>query len=673
MPAHRALSLVLCLALSLPPAAAHAGGASARLVYDAANLKLNSGNGYKTHSNASGTLAWGESYIMMSYAAMFRGTGEASYLVSLADHALSVLDQRDSAKKLKDWAGKSRPCWQATKYSSGNKPYCWVVHSGMIAYPMIDLVWLVKQNPALSSVPVSSTMTLNQAATKVLAEVEKVVATHDFQYVSGPKSGEGYYRGDPAAKAVVPTVAGKALPLNQMNTMGRTLVLLWKVTAKSAYLTKAKALATYLRNRMKAYGATYVWTYWGSTWSKGGGEDISHAAINADFAVLCHEHGLVFSTSDMQRLGRTLFDNIHKDTNTAADRVDGTGTSGSYKWAVGRWLNLSPYEPRVWPVAANIYRSTTSSTSGQVILSLANVARHAPPIREYTFYPYDWTDMGSYKKAAKYGANILLLPPDPKKHYALRLGYRASRAASVDQWKKPAYHKNHRLAITSGSAFTWVYVPYDPAIHYPYSGPRVLYQFTDSFSSGKGIEVMEVAAVKDPQILTSSAPAAKVGQAYSLTAKGSGDKPLLWGLAPGAPLGMKIGLQSGIISWTPSPGDVPGVSITLKLENDSGEASAKLSISVQGLTPDAGISDAGIPDARVQDLAGLADQGGKDSSPRDGKALLDQAASNDSVAGDQSVVEGGCQCRAGGAPPDWTLLSLLALGALIRRRRATEA
>jgi len=305
-----------------------------------------------------------------------------------------------------------------------------------------------------------------------------------------------------------------------------------------------------------------------------------------------------------------------------------------------------------------------------VILGLAQVARHAPNIREYTFYPYDWTDMGTYKKAAKYGANILILPPDPKKQYALKLGYRAFRTASVDQWKKPSYHANHRLALAS--AFTWVYVPYDPAIHFPYSGPRVLYQFTDSFSSGKGIEVMEVAEVKDPQILTLSAPAAKVGQAYVLTAKGSGDKPLLWGLTPGAPLGMKIGLQSGIISWTPGPGDVPGVSITLLLENDSGEASHKLSISVQGLTPDAGISDAGTPDAGVQDLAGLTDQGLADSLIPDGGALLDKGVSHDAAAGDQSVVAGGCQCRAAAAEGDLTLLTLLILLGLVplKRRRS---
>ena len=62
------------------------------------------------------------------------------------------------------------------------------------------------------------------------AEAKKVVATHDYQYKSGPKAGEGYYQGDPAATAVVPSVAGKALPLNQMNTMGRAQVLLWKAT-----------------------------------------------------------------------------------------------------------------------------------------------------------------------------------------------------------------------------------------------------------------------------------------------------------------------------------------------------------------------------------------------------------------------------------------------------------
>jgi hypothetical protein len=579
---------------------------------------------------------------------MFRGTGDVGHLVRLADHAQSVLAQRDSALGLTDYTGASRPCWQATKYTTTNQPYCFVVHSGMLAYPMADLALLVSQSPALQSHPLPGGQTLGQAAQSVLAEVEKIVATHDFQYKSGPGAGEGYYQGDPGAAALI-SFAGKAMPLNQMNAMGRTLVALWKATGKAAHQQKAQALAAYLKNRMTVSGATYLWTYWGDAWSSGKGEDISHASINADFAALCHQHGIVFNPQDMARLGRTLFEKIHKDTDTTADNIDGSGGTNTYKWAVGRWLSLAPFEPRAWAVAANIYRDLTTTTDGSALLGLANVARHAPPLREYTFYHVDWNDLGDHRKATAYGANILLEPVAPTQAHALRLGYRATLAASVDQWDGAKYHANQRLPATSGSAFVWVYVPYDPKIYLAYSQNKVLYQLTDAYVAGQGIEVKEVAAVQVPTIATQQAPPATVGVPYALTLQGSGDPPLLWSLTA-APAGMTVDLQTGALSWTPAAADVPAVQLQVRLVNDAGQATTTLSIQVIGTA-----SDGGHADGSVSDGAG-------DGPP---------AFGGDGLAGDGGGTVDGCGCGVGRRPvgrgASLCLLALLGL-ALLRRR-----
>ncbi len=679
MQAARSFLLILLL---LTPQLVHAQGASWRLLFDSSNAGFNGGNGYKTANNASGTLAWGESYIMMSYAAMYRATGEAQYLQTLADHALHVLDQRDNKKGLKDFAGKSRPCWQSSKYSADKKGYCWVVHSGMLTYPMVDLALLVNQAPALKALPVpNSKLSLGQATTTILAEVKKVAATHDFQFKSGPASNEGYYRGDPSAKNTAPAVAGKILPLNQMNAMGRTLVLLWKATGSTAYKDKAQRMARYFKNRMKLKGSTYVWTYWGTAWKQNGGEDISHAAINADFAVLSRQHGLVFNSTDMVYLAKTLIYNVHRTTDHAADRVDGYGTTNKYRWAVGRWLNLSPYDARVWPVAANIFRSVTKASAGQNFLGVANLCRYAPAVQHYTFYHVDWKDLGTYREALKYGANILTLPPDPKKPLALKLGYRASVSATIDQWegKSKKYILAHRLNKT-GSAWQWVYTPYWPGIYYPYTGKKeVLFQFTDKFISGKGIEVREVAPVKPPAILTKSLPVAQVGKAYAVTLKGSGDKPLVWRVEPPVS-GVVIGQQTGALKWTPLPSQAPGTVIKVALRNDSGQATRTFNVMVTGAPkPDAGTPkpDKGAapmydgasprPEASTPhpDLTGVKPDGPKPKSDS-AKPPADGAITPD-FRRDHVIKSEGCECRAGSMNDviPWWFAALIA-GLLLR-------
>ena len=681
---------LLLVGLLLAPIPVHAQGTSWRVLFDKVDQALNKGAGYKNSTNASGTLAWGESYIMMSYAAMFRATGAPRYLVSLADHALAVLDQRDNKKGLKDWANKSRPCWQASKYSSNGKGYCWVVHSGILVYPMVDLVLLLSQNPALKPLllPDGKT-TLAQAATTLLTEAKKVVSTHDYQYIPGPKTGEGYYRGDPAAKAVVPNVAGKALPLNQMNTMGRALVLLWKVTGTASYKTKALALATYLKNRLKLKGSSYAWTYWGTSWSQGGGEDISHAAINADFASVCHTHGLLFSKTDMVRFARTLVDNVHLSTDQAADRVDGSGTGNTYRWAVGRWLNLSPFDPGVWPVAANIFRGLSSTSSGQNFLGLANLRRYAPPVRHYTFYHVDWQDLGSYRQALKYGANILTLPSPTTQPHVLKLGYRATVSATIDQWEGKAkkYHWQHRLAKT-GSSFTTVFTPYRPGLYYPYTSKKeVLFQFTDKFVVGKGIQVKEVAPVMVPTILTASLGPAKVGVPMSATLKGSGDAPLFWGLEVHVP-GVSLDAKTGALTWTPAWVQAPGTLLKVRLRNDSGQAVKTFNVMVQGTAKDAGGPKVDgkvvTPDKGAPKVDGKVAQPDKGTPKVDGPVIKPDTASVKPdtawpspdvppLAGDGggqvAIPSEGCECGVAGSGGGWWWWIAALLFFRPRRRR----
>lgn len=480
----RSLPFTLALLSTLISPAAQAEGVSFRRAFDQADQALDGGKGYKDANNEQGLLGWGESYVMMAYAAMFRATGEPRYLIALAEHGASVLASTDAARGVKDFAGRSRACWLATKYSgAGNEPACWCVHTGMLAYPLADLSVLLAANPQHGTLDVPGRGTLAQVAATVLAGAEAAVAVHDAQYKSGPASGEGHYAGDPAATFFA--YAAKELPKNWSTAMARAQLALHTATGKASYKTRAEAIARYLKARLVQKGGGWTWTYGGSDpWTQGQGEDISHAAISVGFAARAQADGVVFTALDLKRFGRTLFEAVHLDTNTTADRVDGGGATNSYTLQVGRWLEVSPFEPRAWPLVANLFRGL-SSGGGSTLIGLANVARFAPPIYSYDFYHVDWQDLGTTRRATAYGANVLVDPPAPTKVVAIKLGYRAQRPASFQQWDGAAYHALHQIVGHTGN-LNWIYLPYDPAIYLAYSGTKALYQFKDAFVAGEG-------------------------------------------------------------------------------------------------------------------------------------------------------------------------------------------
>src|SRR5687768_8371640 len=84
-----------------------AGAVTARWAYEEAYDNVAAGAWYRDLDNEGASLAWGESYVMMSLAAMFRATGDPAYLDRLAWHADGVLAQRDDARGVADYRGVS--------------------------------------------------------------------------------------------------------------------------------------------------------------------------------------------------------------------------------------------------------------------------------------------------------------------------------------------------------------------------------------------------------------------------------------------------------------------------------------------------------------------------------------------------------------------------------------
>ncbi len=551
--------------------------ATSRHRYEAANASVNGGDGYKTADNTNATLAWGESYIMMSYMVMYRATGERLYLDRLADHADHVLATRDDLAGTTEFDGQSSACWRNTKYQPNSEAYCYVVHSGMLTFPMADFAAAVYATPTLWELPTYDGTTYKEKADLFVQRVEETVACHDFQWQNGPGAGQGHYVFDPTASFL--TYAGQEMPLNQQNAMGRTLVMLHLATGKGEYLEKATALAKRFQAQLKLESDCYVWNYWGGAYVAPG-EDISHAAINVDFARLCGEHGIVFSAVDLKRLANTLFKKICKDSETLYDKVGGSGAANgsSYKPQIARWLHLTPYRPATYTIVRNIYDGYETATgSGSVVLGFALLAAYEPVVRPHYFYYVDWAQNGDFNQATAQNANILTVPPDPQQRAMVPVTYASTVPVSVQQWDDVVYHEVGRWASTGG---TWktLWLPYVPEHWHPYWQGGALFQFTESPFAGLKVKVAEELA--PPVVETADLAPATVGETWEAELSVTGPGPYVWTLVEGPP-GMAVSWDTGKLKWPSVPGPGGGVGVTVRVDNDYGFDEVKWTLVVE--------------------------------------------------------------------------------------------
>jgi len=631
-------------ALLLPTRTASA--VSARWAFETA---YGDGQWYRGQHNETATLAWGESYVMMALAAMYRATGDREYLDRLAAHADDALAQRDDARGVADYRAVSTACWRNTSYQ--DQPYCYVVHSGMIAYPIAELVRLIQARPEIADLTTYDGTTYADKAATLLAAVEEVVAAHDDQFVPAGAGGDYIFRADASFLGY----AGQAMPLNQQNAMGRLLLALWAITGNTAYEDKARRLAVKFRSTLTTGGnGEYLWNYWGGAYAAPG-EDISHAAINVGFAVQAAESGIELGAADVEAMSRTFVLHVYIDDATLSDYVGGGDVNGSsYKPQAGRWLVLSRRRATVYQVVRNYYESAMDPAgvgSGSVLLGWAYLAEYEPPLCEHFFYHttelgyIDWQDQGAHMQATAYGANILAIPPDPAEACMVPLRFAANRAVTVAQWDGAEYRANAVWRATGG-VFEDRLLAYEPRWHSIYHQGGDLFQFEDAFVAGDGVRVVKPVGLSLPEITSTASTAAVVGRPYAYDdADGlpdaTGDAPLWWSLVGGPPVA-RADPATGQITWTPSSGGP--VTLTLRLENDLGAAEQTFTVQVD----DPSAADAGVtPDAGAGQDAPSADATG--GSISEGCDCSVQASSREQAAG--------------------TLCVVLVVGLALRRRR----
>lgn len=628
---------------------------SARWSYEDAYDNVAGGDWYIGENNEGATLAWGESYVMASLAAMYRATNHPMYLDRLAEHIDAVLLQRDDARGVADYRGVSGACWRNTSYQP--EPYCYAVHTGMIITPMLEFVIAVESSP-WGEQPSWDGETLADKADRYLAAAQESIAFHDHEW-----NDAGYYVFGDLASLPAP---GEDQPLNQSNALGRAHVLLYAINGNETALAKATALATRFRAQITTGGdGAFLWNYWGGAYS-GTGEDISHAAINVDFALLAAGQDIVFDDADVEAFATTFAQRVYVDDATFADHVGGGATNdASYRAQIGRWVGLAPVRPTVYTAVRDAYDRDYPPAgigSGAVLLGWALLAEHEPKLCAPFFYVADWEDQGETREATAYGANIQTIPHSLDTPCMVPVDHVAPRATDVEQWDGEAYHR-----VASWRAGTATkHVPYDPAWPFVYASDGVLFQFADAFVAGNGIVVHEPIELVPPTIDSAPPTSADVGVALDYVATASGDEPHWWSLvdAPGL---ARIDPATGAIAWTPAAAGTYAFVVRIDNRVGSDEQSFEIEVGgdVEGDTTVADTTAAG--DETVDDSD---DEQGGDVSDA-GDVGDDDAGTSDTGAPARGDESSGCGCRA--TTPSGGIAVLLALAALRRRRQPLRA
>jgi MYXO-CTERM domain-containing protein len=624
---------------------------SARWGYEDAYDNVADGAWYIGENNEEATLAWGESYVMSSLAAMYRATNHPMYLHRLAEHIDGLLAQRDDARGVADYRGVSGACWRNVSYQP--EPYCYAVHTGMLITPMLEFVAAVETSPWAQQAAEDGE-TLADKAERYLVAAQESAAFHDFEW-----NDAGYY----VFPADLPTLstAGEEQPLNQSNALGRAHVLLAALTGDAEQLAKATALATHFRAQITTGSdGAFLWNYRAGAYA-GNGEDISHAAINVGFAVLAAEHGIVFDSADIEAFATTFAERVYVNDATFSDFVGGGPTNdSSYRAQIGRWLALAPARPTVYTAVRDAYDrdyAPSSIGSGSLLLGWALLAEHEPKLCAPFFYVADWDDQGEVREATAFGANIQTIPHELATPCMVPVDHDAPRPTVVGQWDGETYHPVARWAASASMGIK--HVPYDPRWPFVYAKDGVLFQFEDAFVAGNGIVVHEPVELVPPTIESAAPTEATLEMPLDYTPTAAGDEPRWWTLVD-APALARIDPATGAIAWTPTE---PGTyAFVVRLDNRVGADEQSFEIEVtDGALDTSGATSAGDEGTATSPGSDEAD----DASPGSESDTTTASDSSGPAHGDGE--EAGCSCRTSVDPRN--LFVLVVLMAALRRRR----
>ncbi len=235
----------------------------------------------------------------------------------------------------------------------------YVVHDGMVTYPVAQWIEAVYREPRLHE------------KYKAKADEYVRILDHDFrqkweQYWVDLPDGAGLYTFTRHETERFPLYS---LPHNQYLALARTWCVLQDlpgVPHREMYRDKAERMAKYFRRNLRRVGEAYEWNYWDPRPGedlKPHIEDSSHGTIDISFAVEAASRGIVFTEEDLRRLARTylgLMWNGSLEDPLFGGRVN-TQEGGKRVW--WEWIGLARADFQVWRVAWALFQKQGESVS----------------------------------------------------------------------------------------------------------------------------------------------------------------------------------------------------------------------------------------------------------------------------------------------------------------------
>lgn len=253
-------------------------------------------------------------------------------------HIDAVLHNRDDFRGQIDYKGDLVPAWGTDRYTKDRAWMHFAVHTAMITYPMLDFVQLVRGHEIEE---------LEGEAEVALLHVRESIDYHNKDWVIQSDFGlytypEDYYR-----------KPNYLLPLSMQATIGRSLLLLWKLTGEIKYYEMARDIAFAIKNSLQeTESGGYVWgVSIGPLSEQNRIADISHSTITVDFIRLAYENSIVFDSNDMAKVTVTI--KLLLSDGRVERYIDVTGDY-AYEVVAGQYALLTPWDIEIWNLCYDI-------------------------------------------------------------------------------------------------------------------------------------------------------------------------------------------------------------------------------------------------------------------------------------------------------------------------------